>query len=419
MFYEILNKGKYFDKIIIEWKMIMKKTIEDFNLKDKKVIIRVDFNVPMNGDKITDDNRIKQSLKTIEYAIKKGAKVILLSHLGRVKEEADKIKNDLKPVAFRLGELLKKEVKFIPETRGELVEKAISDMNSGDIILLQNTRYEDLDGKKESKNDADLGKYWASLGDIYINDAFGTAHRAHASNVGIASNLPSGVGFLIEKELKIMKEAIDHPKRPFTIILGGSKVSDKIGVIENLVKIADHLLIGGAMAYTFLKAAGFEIGKSLLDEENIEFCKKMLEEYSDKIVLPIDSVNALEINEDASFRQRFINEIKEDEIGLDIGYGTIKLFKNYLQDSKTIIWNGPVGYSELENFSNGTKGLLEVLKNSEATTIIGGGDTASAAINFGYEDALDHISTGGGASLELLEGKELPGIICIEDKNER
>ena len=397
----------------------MKKTIEDFNLKDKKVIIRVDFNVPMNGDKITDDNRIKQSLKTIEYAIKKGAKVILLSHLGRVKEEADKIKNDLKPVAFRLGELLKKEVKFIPETRGELVEKAISDMNSGDIILLQNTRYEDLDGKKESKNDADLGKYWASLGDIYINDAFGTAHRAHASNVGIASNLPSGVGFLIEKELKIMKEAIDHPKRPFTIILGGSKVSDKIGVIENLVKIADHLLIGGAMAYTFLKAAGFEIGKSLLDEENIEFCKKMLEEYSDKIVLPIDSVNALEINEDASFRQRFINEIKEDEIGLDIGYGTIKLFKNYLQDSKTIIWNGPVGYSELENFSNGTKGLLEVLKNSEATTIIGGGDTASAAINFGYEDALDHISTGGGASLELLEGKELPGIICIEDKNER
>lgn len=419
MFYEILNKGKYFDKIIIEWKMIMKKTIEDFNLKDKKVIIRVDFNVPMNGDKITDDNRIKQSLKTIEYAIKEDAKVILLSHLGRVKEEADKIKNDLKPVAFRLGELLKKEVKFIPETRGELVEKAISDMNSGDIILLQNTRYEDLDGKKESKNDADLGKYWASLGDIYINDAFGTAHRAHASNVGIASNLPSGVGFLIEKELKIMKEAIDHPKRPFTIILGGSKVSDKIGVIENLVKIADHLLIGGAMAYTFLKAAGFEIGKSLLDEENIEFCKKMLEEYSDKIVLPIDSVNALEINEDASFRQCFINEIKEDEIGLDIGYGTIKLFKNYLQDSKTIIWNGPVGYSELENFSNGTKGLLEVLKNSEATTIIGGGDTASAAINFGYEDALDHISTGGGASLELLEGKELPGIICIEDKNER
>ncbi len=396
----------------------MKKTIKDFNLNGKKVIMRVDFNVPMKNGEIVDDNRIRQSLETIRYALENNAKLILLSHLGRIKEEADKEKNNLQPVAIRLEKLLNQKVLFVPKTRGEEVERAIQNMKEKEIILLQNTRYEDLDDKKESKNHPELGEYWASLGDIYINDAFGTAHRAHASNVGIASHLPSGVGFLIEKELKIMKEAIDNPKRPLTIILGGAKVSDKIGVIENLAEKADHLLIGGAMAYTFLKASDFEIGKSLLDEENIPFCKRMLEKYSDKIILPIDSINATEISENAVPRECFINEIKENEIGLDIGHGTIKVFKNYLQDSKTIIWNGPVGYSEIKSFANGTRELLEILKQSDAITIIGGGDTASAAIQLGYEKDLTHISTGGGASLELLEGKELPGISCIDDKNE-
>lgn len=396
----------------------MKKTIRDFNLENKKVIIRVDFNVPMEDKKIVDDNRIRQSLETINYAIENKAKVILLSHLGRIKEESDKEKNSLEPIAKCLENLLEKKVLFINATRGKEVEEAISNMRIGDVILLQNTRYEDLDGKKESKNNPELGKYWASLADIYINDAFGTVHREHASNVGIASNLPSGVGFLIEKELNVMESAIKNPKRPLTIILGGAKVSDKIGVIENLAKKADYILIGGAMAYTFLKASGLEVGKSLLDIENIDFCKRMLEEYQDKIILPIDSINALEIKENVDTRECFISKIKEDEIGLDIGHGTVKLFKNYLQESKTIIWNGPVGYSELEIFSKGTKELLDILKDSDALTIIGGGDTASAAIRFGYAPYLNHISTGGGASLELLEGKKLPGIACIEDKNE-
>ena len=263
-----------------------------------------------------------------------------------------------------------------------------------------------------------MGKYWASLGDIYINDAFGTSHRSHASNVGIASNLPNGIGFLIEKEIKEIEQTIKNPQRPFTVILGGSKVKDKIGVIENLVNIADYILIGGAMAYTFLKASGIEIGSSLLDEESIDFCKNVLKKYSDKIILPIDSVNALEISDEVPPRECFINEIKENEIGLDIGYNTIKLFKQYLQKSKTIIWNGPLGYFEIENFSNGTKKICEVLKDIDAKKIVGGGDTGAAIIEFGYKDSVSFISTGGGASLEMLEGKKLPGIEIIEDKNE-
>lgn len=393
----------------------MKKTIRDFDLKDKKVIIRVDFNVPIKDSNIEDDNRIKQSLETINYAIEHKAKVILLSHLGRIKEESDKIKNTLEPVALRLSELLDKEIIFVEETRGQILEEEINNLKSGEVLLVENTRFEDLNGKLESSNDLELGKYWASLGDIFINDAFGTCHRSHASNVGIASNLPSGIGFLVEKEIKALEGAIKNPKRPLTVILGGSKVKDKIGVIENLVQIADYILIGGGMAYTFLTASDINVGKSIKDLENIEFCKKMLEQYKDKIILPIDTVNAKEIKENVSTTECFIKDMKDDDIGLDIGHSTVKLFKEYITDSKTIIWNGTLGYSEIEEFSKGTKEICETLKNLDAIKIIGGGDTAGAIINFGYKDYMTHISTGGGASLEFLEGKCLPGIKVIND----
>ena len=387
----------------------MKKSIKDFDLDNKKVIIRVDFNVPIKDGNITDDNRIKESLKTIQYAIDNNAKVILMSHLGRVKEEQDLEKNTLEPVALRLSELLDKDIVFVDMTRGKELEDAINEMKPKDVLLIQNTRYEDLDGKKESKNDPELG-------DIYINDAFGTAHRAHASNVGIASHLPNGIGFLIEKELENLLPAINEPERPLTVILGGSKVSDKIGVIENLVKIADHILIGGGMAFTFLKASGLPIGKSLLDEENIEFCKKILKEHEDKIVLPIDVVCSKSIEKPTDVRECFISDIKDDEIGLDIGNQSVKLFKQHINDSKTIIWNGPVGMFEEKAYENGTKEICKALTESGAKTIVGGGDSASAAINFGYKDKFSHISTGGGASLELLEGKVLPGIDIINEK---
>ena len=392
----------------------MKKTIRDFDLNNKKVIIRVDYNVPIKDGIITDDNRILASIPTINYAVENGAKVILMSHLGRIKTEEDKEANSLNIVASRLSKILNKEVVFVPTTRGDELEDCINNLNIGDILLIENTRYEDLDGKKESSNDPELGKYWASLGDIFINDAFGTCHRAHASNVGIASHLPSGIGFLVEKEIKNLS-VLNNPERPFTVIMGGAKVADKIGVIENLVTKADYILVGGGMAYTFLKAKGLPIGKSLLDEENIEFCKKMLKEYPNKIILPIDSINGKDIS-DESVSECNIQDIKDDDIGLDIGHSTVKLFKQYLEQSKTIIWNGPVGYSEIEAFSTGTKELCEILKNLDATKIIGGGDTAAAIINFGYSEYMTHISTGGGASLEYLEGKTLPGIDIISDK---
>lgn len=393
---------------------VMKKTIKDYNLEGKKVIIRVDFNVPIKDGIIQDDNRIRESLETINYALDNNAKIILLSHLGRVKEESDKEKNTLEPVALRLSELLDKEIIFVTETRGKILEDEINNMKNKDIILVENTRFEDLNGKLESGNDEELGKYWASLGDIFINDAFGTCHRAHASNVGIAKNLPNGVGFLVEKELKIIGNAIENPKRPFTVILGGSKVSDKIGVIENLVKIADNILIGGGMAFTFLKSLDINIGKSLLDEENIEFCKNILKTNKDKIILPIDVVTSTNVDKRENKKECFISDMKENDIGLDIGHQTIKLFKTILDESNTIIWNGPVGKFEMEDYSNGTKELCEIIKDKEIT-IIGGGDTASAVINLGYKDAFTHISTGGGASLEMLEGKVLPGIDIIED----
>ena len=394
----------------------MKKTIKDYELKGKKVIIRCDFNVPMKDSKIIDDNRIIESLPTINYAIDNEAKVILMSHLGRVKTEEDKNNNSLKEVSIRLSELLNKNVTFISSTRGSELELAINNLNNGDVLLVENTRFEDIDGKKESGNDVELGAYWASLGDIFINDAFGTCHRAHASNVGIASNLPNGIGFLVEKELNILGATIDNPEHPFTVILGGSKVSDKINVIENLAKKADYILIGGGMAFTFLKAKNIEIGASLLDAENIEFCKKMLDEYPDKIILPIDAICSKEISETSPYCEKFITDLSKDDIGLDIGPQTIKLFCQYLKNSNTIIWNGPVGMSEFENYKNGTLKLCDYLSKLDSTVIIGGGDTAAAAISFGYKESFTHISTGGGASLEMMEGKVLRGVDVINDK---
>lgn len=390
------------------------KTIRDFELENKKVIIRVDFNVPIKNAKIMDDNRIKMSLETIKYAIEKNAKVILLSHLGKIKTEEDKEKNDLSIVVPTLENLLNQNVIFVNQTRGQELEEKINQLKNKQVLLIQNTRYEDLNGKLESSNDINLSKYWASLGDIFINDAFGTCHRCHSSNVGIASNLPSGIGFLVEKELNALN--LKDAKKPITIILGGSKVSDKIKLIENLVNVADYILIGGGMAYTFLKSLDINIGKSLLDEESIDFCKNMLEKHKDKIILPIDSVNAKEISENTQIRECFINEIRQDEIGLDIGYNTTKLFKTYLEKSKTIIWNGPVGLYETKPFDEGTKRICEILKKVDAKKIVGGGDTSSAVINLGYKDVFDHISTGGGATLELLEGKILPGVEIINEK---
>lgn len=384
------------------------KTIRDFNLDDKKVIMRVDFNVPMKDGIILDDTRIRESLPSIEYALNHGAKLILLSHLGRVKTEEDK-KNTLQPISIRLGELLSKNITFIPYTRGKKLETAVRDLKRDQVLLIENTRFEDLDGNKESGNDSDLGAYWASLGDIFINDAFGTAHRAHASNVGIASHIPSGVGFLMEKEVETLQNAIQNPDHPLTVILGGAKVKDKIGVIEHLITIADYIIIGGGMAFTFLKAEGFEIGNSLLDKENIEFCKKILKEYKDKIILPIDIITNNQ-------KEKFINDIGKEDMGCDIGTRTEKLFSQYLRMSKTIIWNGPVGMFEQEEYSHGTKALCSTLQSIDAIKIAGGGDTASAIKNFGFEEAFTHISTGGGASLELLEGKVLPGIAMMYEK---
>ena len=384
------------------------KTIRDYDLVGKKVLIRVDFNVPIKDGIITDDNRIRESLKTINYAKEAGAKVILFSHLGRIKEESDLVKNDLLPVSKRLSELLEKDVLFISKTRGKELEDAISNMKDGDIILVQNTRYEDLDGKKESGNDILLGKYWASLGDIFINDAFGTSHRAHASNVGIASHLPSGIGFLVEKELNAMLPVINNPTHPFTVILGGSKVSDKIGVIDNLVSKCDYLLIGGAMAYTFLKALDYEIGESLCEDEYLDYCRELMSK-TDKIILPIDYVvsDGLE-----SLNCHITDKIAVYEMGLDIGPKTVNKFSKYIELSKTIIWNGPMGVFENKLYQNGTKGICELFRKDQVV-IVGGGDSASAIINFGYSDKVSHISTGGGASLELLEGKTLPGIEVI------
>lgn len=394
-----------------------KKTVKDIDLKDKKVLVRVDFNVPLKDGVITDDTRIKAALPTINYVLEQGGKAILFSHLGRVKTEEDKEGKSLAPVAKRLGELLGKEVTFVPETRGSELETAIADMKDGDVVVFENTRFEDIDGKKESKNDAELGKYWASLGDVFVNDAFGTAHRAHASNVGIASTgTPTVAGFLMDKEIKFIGEAVEEPKRPMIAILGGAKVSDKIGVIENLIPKADKILIGGGMTYTFYEAKGIKIGNSLVEADKVALAKELIEKAGDKLVLPIDNVCAPEFSNDVE-TQVIEGDIPEGLMALDIGPASVKLFADTLQGAKTVVWNGPMGVFEMSNFAKGTIGVCEAIANLEdATTIIGGGDSAAAAEQLGFADKFTHISTGGGASLELLEGKELPGLAAINDK---
>jgi phosphoglycerate kinase len=393
-----------------------KKTLEDLHVHGKKVLVRVDFNVPIKDGQITDDNRIVQALPTIQYLLDEHAKVILFSHLGRIKTEEDLAKNSLRVVADRLQELLNKPVKFIPQTRGEALELAINAMQDGDIVMFENTRFEDLDGKKESKNDPELGAYWASLGDVFVNDAFGTAHRAHASNVGIASLKEAAAGYLMEKELHYIGETVEHPERPFIAILGGAKVSDKIGVIENLLKKADKVLIGGGMAYTFMKSLGYNIGTSIVEEDKLDLAKSLLEKANGKLILPLDLVVTEEFAADAKSRVTTYKDIKDNEMGLDIGPKTIKLFKKELKGAKTVIWNGPLGVFEFEAFAKGTKAICEILAGlKNARTIIGGGDSAAAAIQMGFADDFTHISTGGGASLEFLEGKELPGVSSLDD----
>ncbi|MDR7870572.1 MAG: phosphoglycerate kinase [Tissierellaceae bacterium] len=394
-----------------------KKTLKDFDFKGKKVLVRCDFNVPMDENQnITDDIRIKSSLPTVEYLIENGAKVILMSHLGRPKGEANP-KYSLLPVAKRLSELLNKEVVFAKDDMvvSESVKVQIDKLDDGDVALLENTRYR----KEEEKNEENFAKELASLGDIYVNDAFGTSHRAHASNVGVSTYLPSAVGFLVEKEISIMGKALDDPQRPFVAILGGAKVSDKIGVIENLIEKVDAILIGGGMAYTFLKAKGYEIGTSLLEEDKMDLALNLIskaKERNVKLLLPVDVVIAKEFKNDTEIRVVSIDSIPEDMMGLDIGPETLKLFSEEIAKAKTVIWNGPSGVFEMENFSKGTYGIAKALVDSDAITIVGGGDSASAVEKAGYADKITHVSTGGGASLELLEGKVLPGIAAISDK---
>lgn len=395
---------------------MVKKSVKDLDLKGKKVLVRADFNVPMDNGKITNDNRIQAALPTLEYIIEQGGKLVVFSHLGRIKTEEDKEKNSLRPVSKRLSELLGKDVEFIAETRGEKLESAIDSLDNGEVLMFENTRFEDLDGKKESGNDPELGKYWASLGDVFVNDAFGTAHRSHASNVGVASNVESAAGFLVQKEIDFIGGAVDNPERPFVAILGGAKVSDKIGVIENLLEVADKVLIGGGMTYTFYKAQGLEVGKSLLEEDKIDLAKTIIEKAGDKLILPIDSVAAPAFDNDAE-TTIIEDDFPEDLMGLDIGPKTIELFEKELEGAKTVVWNGPMGVFEMPTFAVGTEELSKILANLDgATTIVGGGDSATAVQQLGYEEDFSHISTGGGASLEYLEGKELPGIASISDK---
>lgn len=394
-----------------------KKIVSDLDLKGKTVLVRADFNVPMKDGEITDDNRIVQALPTIKHIIKEGGKVVLFSHLGKVKEESDKESLTLAPIAKDLSSKLDQDVTFVPETRGEKLEQAIKDLNEGDVLLVQNTRFEDLDGKKESKNDPELGKYWASLGDVFVNDAFGTAHRKHASNVGIASNLETAAGFLMDKEIQYIGGVVENPDKPVVAILGGAKVSDKINVITNLLNIAEKVLIGGGMAYTFLKAQGKEIGQSLLEEDKIDFAKELLDKSGDQIVLPVDVKAASEFSNDADIQEVSVDDIPADREALDIGPKTVELFKQQLEGAHTVVWNGPMGVFEMSNFARGTIGVCEAIAElKDANTIIGGGDSAAAASSLGYGDKFSHISTGGGASLEYLEGKDLPGIDAINDK---
>ncbi|MDB8859061.1 phosphoglycerate kinase [Pediococcus acidilactici] len=398
-----------------------KLTVSDLDVKGKKVLMRVDFNVPVKNGVIGDDNRIVAALPTIKYIIENGGKAILFSHLGRIKKEEDKKELTLRPVAQRLSDLLGKPVTFVPVTRGAQLEDAVNGLNDGDVLLFENTRFEDLDGKKESGNDPELGKYWASLGDMFVNDAFGTAHRSHASNVGVATAMKAegkkvAAGFLMEKEIKFLGEAVDDPKHPFVSILGGAKVSDKIGVIDHLLDKADKVIIGGGMTYTFYAAKGMSIGNSLVEADKIDVAKEILAKGGDKIVLPVDSVVAEKFDNDVPHKV-VEGDIPDGYMALDIGPKSVAEFKDVLKDAKTVVWNGPMGVFEMSNYAKGTLEVGKFLGTlSDATTIVGGGDSTAAVKQLGVGDQLTHISTGGGASLEYLEGKELPGIAAISNK---
>lgn len=394
-----------------------KKTIKDVDLKGKKVLIRCDFNVPMDKEKnIIDDIRIKSAVPTIKYVLENGGYPIVMSHLGRPKGEP-KPGYSLKPIAKRLEKLTGEKVIFADDDNvvGEKAKAGTEEVKNGGILLLQNTRYR----KEEEKNGEEFSKELASLADVYVNDAFGTAHRAHSSNVGVSKLLPSSVGFLVEKEIEFMGKAMENPERPFVAILGGSKVSDKIGVIENLMKKVDTLIIGGGMMFTFLKAEGYETGKSLVEEDKVDLAKSLLlkaKELGVKLLIPVDTIIAKEFKNDTEFKEVSVENIDPNYMGLDIGSKTIEIFKKEIEEAKTVVWNGPMGVFEMPNFEKGTKAIAEAMANSKGLTIVGGGDSASAVEKFGYESNITHISTGGGASLEFFEGKILPGIDAIEEK---
>ncbi|PAD36021.1 phosphoglycerate kinase [Terribacillus saccharophilus] len=391
-----------------------KKSIRDIDVAGKKVFCRVDFNVPMENGTVTDDTRIKAALPTIKHLVGQGAKVILASHLGRPKGE---VKEDLRldPVAQRLSDLLDKEVVKVDQVQGEEVNQAVESLADGDVLLIENVRFE----AGEEKNDPELAKAFASIADVYVNDAFGAAHRAHASTEGVAKHLPAVAGLLLERELEVLGKALSNPERPFTAIIGGAKVKDKIGVIDNLLDKVDNLIIGGGLAYTFIKARGYEIGKSLLEEDKIDLAKEFMQKAKDKgvnMVMPEDVVVADDFSEDANKREVSIEEIPADWEALDIGPKTRETYKQIVKDSKLIIWNGPMGVFELNAFAGGTKAVGEALAEGEGFSIIGGGDSAAAVEKFGLAEKMDHISTGGGASLEFMEGKELPGVAALNDK---
>ena len=389
------------------------RTIEEINLKNKTVILRCDFNVSIKNNKIIDDTKIKASLKTINYILEQNAKLVIMSHLGKIKTEEDKKKNDMELVYKRLEELLPEKVDFINETSGKKVKKAVKSLEYGKALLLQNTRYEDLKKNKESSCNKRLSKFWASLGDVFINDAFGTIHRKHASNYGIAYYLPSAIGFLIMHELENLNR-LDNPKRPFVVIMGGSKVSDKIGIIKSLINQADYILIGGAMAFTFLKAKGYHVGKSLYEEKYIDYCKDLIEKYEDRIILPTDLYGAFEMDEEASLVLQDVDNVPANFIGLDIGDETIKLFKSILKNTKTVFWNGPLGYYEYEKFRYGTKEILKYITEAVDTVILGGGDIVGCSNLLGLTKDITFASTGGGATLKYLEDHNQPGLENME-----
>lgn len=387
----------------------MKKTIKDYQYKDKTVIIRCDLNVPIKNNEIEDDTRINESLSSINYLIDNNAKIIILSHLGKIKTEEDKINNTLYPVYLKLKELLNTNVYFSKELMGESLEEKVKNLKEKEVLLIENTRYADYPDKLESSCDLNLAKYWASLGDIFINDAYGTTHRKHASNVGISQFLPSAIGFLIEKEMTKLDSIMNESTHPFTVIMGGKKISDKTLVIDNLIKKCDYLLLGGGMCFTFLKSMNLNTGLSIVDNDNIEYCKNILNNNKDKLILPLDIVTK-------DNKIKSINEISDEDIGYDIGPKTIKEFTHILKNSKRVIVNGPMGVFEEEPFSHGTKEILQVLKENNIKTLVGGGDSASAVNQLGFASEFYHISTGGGATLEYLSGKKLPGIEAISDK---